>query len=242
MMNQTHERWIDRLSAYLDGDLDGTDRLELEAHLAECGSCRDVLADLRAVVAQARGLGDTAPARDLWPGIAAAIGAPLSASSAGPSGVIPFPTTARTKAGRSGLFLTMPQLAAASIVLALVSAAATLWVGPGLGDAPPREAASPPVEGRGVFAAAPMTEPSPELSAELRAIEETLASVREQLGPNTVRILEKNLGVIERAIDESRRALALDPGNAFLREHLDRAYRDKLEYLRQAAGIAEWTS
>ncbi len=68
-----------------------------------------------------------------------------------------------------------------------------------------------------------------------------MAAERGRLEPNTVRILEKNLGVIERAIDESRRALAVDPGNAFLREHLDRTYREKLDYLREAAGIADWT-
>jgi hypothetical protein len=242
MMNGSHARWTDQLSDYLDGGLAGADRDALEAHLAECGTCRDVLHDLRALVESAHRLGDVPPGRDLWPGIAAAIGAP--APAARPRDVIELPTAARPRA-RRGLFLTVPQLAAASVVLAVISAAATLWVGPGvattsaLGEKKGTEAAA--TDAGAVFPAADLGAPPPELAQELRRLEETLAAERTRLEPNTVRILEKNLGVIERAIDESRRALAVDPGNAFLREHLDRTYQEKLDYLREAAGIADWT-
>jgi hypothetical protein len=242
MMNGSHARWTDQLSDYLDDGLAAADRDALEAHLAACGACRDVLGELRALVESAHRLGDIPPTRDLWPGIASAIGAP--ALPAKPRDVIELPTAARPRA-RWGLYLTVPQLAAASVVLAVISAAATLWVGPGV-------ATTGAVEGKGgnvaattdagaVFPAADPGAPSPELAEELRRLEETLAAERTRLEPNTVRILEKNLGVIERAIDESRRALAVDPGNAFLREHLDRTYQEKLDYLREAAGIADWT-
>ena len=240
MMSERHERWMDRLSEYLDGDLSETDRVALDEHLAECAACRGVLADLRAVVAEARRLDGVAPERDLWPDIAAAIRSP-AASAGARADVIQLPTAHRV-AKASGIFLTVPQLAAASIVLAMVSAAATLWAGPGLGSAPVREAQRPATEQVAFPVAAEAGEPSPELSAELRTLEQSLAVARERLEPNTVRILEKNLGVIQRAIDESRRALALDPGNEFLRDHLDRAYRDKADYLRQAAGLADWVS
>jgi hypothetical protein len=125
-------------------------------------------------------------------------------------------------------------------VLALVSAAATWWVGPGLASrSEGSEAGATPAPTQ-VFPAADVAAPPPELAGELQVLEQTLAQARDKLDPNTVRILEKNLGVIDRAIDESRRALALDPANAFVRDHLERAYQDKVEYLRQAADIAEW--
>lgn len=242
MMSETHAHWIDRLSAYVDGDLDDAERIALEAHLAECGVCRDVLAELRLVVFEARRLGGVPPERDLWPGIAAAIGAGAPGTEARPGDVIPLPTASEPKPARSGVFLTMPQLAAASIVLALVSAAATLWVGPGLATAPDRSAAGSAPSQDAFFAAAEEGEPPPEVSQELLSLEEALAAVRDSLEPNTLRILEKNLDVIERAIEDSRRALALDPGNAFLVDHLERAYREKAEYLREAASIVEWAS
>ncbi len=194
-------------------------------------------------MASAHALGDVPPERDLWPGIAEVIGA--AGLRRARAGVIELPTAARARPKPTGLFLTVPQLAAASVVLALVSAAATWWAGPGLATAPDAgrnaDAAAMQVEALAVFPAGEMEGPSPALAAELRRLEATLGAVRGQLEPNTVRILEKNLGVIERAIDESRRALALDPNNGFLREHLERTYREKVDYLREAAGIADWT-
>lgn len=243
MMNGSHPSWTDRLSDYLDGDLGASEREALEEHLRDCAPCRHVLDELRAIVTSARALGDAEPERDLWPGIADAIVGPEAAHPV--AEVIELPTAARARPQRSGLFLTMPQLAAASVVLALVSAAATWWVGPGLVTSSEAGRKGPPpaatADAEAIFPASDVVGPPPELAAELTRLEEALGEARGRLEPNTVRILEKNLGVIERAIDESRRALALDPGNGFLREHLERTYQEKLDYLREAAGIAEWT-
>ena len=242
MMNASHSSWLDQLSDYLDGGLSEVDRGALEAHLETCPECRSVLEELRALVMSARALGDVPPERDLWPGIAEAIGTPGARRAT--DGVIELPTATRPRRARSGLFLTVPQLAAASVALALISAAATWWVGPGLASSPGAgapDATATTTQPSPVFPAADVAGPPPELAAELRRLEGTLDAARGHLEPNTVRILEKNLGVIERAIDESRRALALDPNNGFLREHLDETYREKLDYLREAAGIADWT-
>jgi hypothetical protein len=242
MMNAQHSNWTDQLSDYVNGDLADVEREAVDTHLAECPACRAVLDELRAVVAGAGILGDVAPERDLWPGIAAALGASARPPAAE---VIELPTAARGRPRRSGLFLTVPQLAAASVTLAIVSAAATWWVGPGLAtmaDAPEAGAATASTtDATAVFPVAEAPGPTPELAAELLRLEASLSAARGRLEPNTIRILEKNLGVIERAIDESRRALALDPNNGFLRDHLDRTYREKADYLREAARIADWT-
>ncbi|PYP99161.1 MAG: hypothetical protein DMD34_00150, partial [Gemmatimonadetes bacterium] len=37
------DQWTDRLSEYLDGELAGSERTALEAHLASCGNCRATL-------------------------------------------------------------------------------------------------------------------------------------------------------------------------------------------------------
>jgi hypothetical protein len=205
----------------------------MEAHLAGCAECRQTLADLRDIVARAHGLGPSEPERDLWPDIAAALGRPQ---------VIAFPGTRRSPAPR-GLFLTAPQLAAAAAVLVLLSGVATWWAGPGLGArGPGRGGAEPSVPAAGVpvTPAAQALGPGPDLARELASLEAALLQARSRLDPNTVRILEKNLGVIERAIAESRLALEVDPGNEYLRQHLDRAYRDKVNFLREVALITEW--
>ena len=44
-------RWApDRMSGYLDGELAGGERGQMERHLAECQDCRRLLAGLRAVL------------------------------------------------------------------------------------------------------------------------------------------------------------------------------------------------
>jgi hypothetical protein len=85
-------------------------------------------------------------------------------------------------------------------------------------------------------------QPAAGLADELRLLEELLASARETLDPGTVLVLERNLNAIEAAIGASRDALALDPGNDFLMEHLDRMYQRKLLYLQDAVRVAEWAS
>lgn len=230
----THDdRWLEKLSEHVDGGLPPEETRALEAHLAGCAECRQALADLRDIVTRAHELGPVEPERDLWPGIADAISR---------AQVLAFPGT-RSRHAPRGLFLTVPQLAAAGLVLALVSGAATWWAGPGVGARTlGAGGADPLAQAAGATATLVAEElaPAPDLARELASLEAVLEQARSRLAPNTVRILEKNLGVIERAIQESRRALEVDPGNEYLRQHLDRAYRDKADFLREVAFITAW--
>src|SRR5438552_8288217 len=106
------DQWTDRLSEYLDEELAAPERTALEAHLASCDACRTTLEELRRVVTNARALDDRPPAADLWPAVAARIG--LSPRE-----------QARPVVRRFSF--TVPQLAAASVVLALLSAGAA-WL------------------------------------------------------------------------------------------------------------------
>ena len=63
------------LNEYVDGTLPATERAVLDRHLAECAGCREAVAALRALVADARALPESIESgRDLWSGIAARIG------------------------------------------------------------------------------------------------------------------------------------------------------------------------
>ncbi|HEY6157156.1 MAG TPA: zf-HC2 domain-containing protein [Gemmatimonadales bacterium] len=74
-----------------------------------------------------------------------------------------------------------------------------------------------------------------EAGAQLR---DALASQRPRLEPATVALLQRNLGVIDAAIRESRDALARDPGNVELRGLVASAAREKVELLRWATRVA----
>ncbi len=70
------------------------------------------------------------------------------------------------------------------------------------------------------------------------ALTSALALERDRLRPETVALLERNLGVIDAAIRESRDALARDPGNVELRGLVASAARAKVELLRWATRVA----
>ena len=242
MTSNPHDHDQEVLSDFLDGTLPSEEREELEQHLESCGQCREVLGSLRALVEQARGLSTVPPPHDLWPGVAAALMAPLG-SVGRTTKVIELPTARgweRGGAGLGGLALTAPQLAAAAAILVVLSASITWAVGPGLevDDATPAQISSLPVR----MTSAALPAPPETLSSDLEALEAAFDAVRFSLDGETVRVLERNLGVIEQAIQDSRRALVQDPANGFLAEHLERAYQRKLTYLRSATEIANWSS
>jgi anti-sigma factor RsiW len=251
-MSRYHTEWTDRFSDYVAGELGDAGQSEVEAHLAGCGPCRDALAELRAVVAGARELGALEPPRDLWPGIASAIGGPVRAPArtADPSvialpsarGAVVSPTRAAPVrwGGRAGL-------AAAVAGLVAISVGTTWWVADmkmgsrrAADTALTTDAASGDIAGGSVLASDAGAPPA-DLAYELATLEAVLEAARGTLDPNTVLVLERNLAVIEQAIADSREALAVDPGNAFLSEHLERMYRRKLVYLQDAVRVAQWS-
>ena len=215
------DQWTDRLSEYLDGELAGSERTALEAHLASCGNCRATLEELRRVVGRARALDDRLPTADLWPGIAQHIGVVSLAA----------------RRARRRLSFTVPQLAAASVALALVSGGA-VWLLGGRTHAPTATAVTELGRRPAPLINASAYPTDPRYAAQVAALERTLQCGRSQLDTATVRIIEKNLKIIDRAIRDAQSALVADPGSAYLNLHLAQEMRRKLELLREAANLA----
>src|SRR5438067_6341762 len=114
------DKWTERLSEYLDGELNETEGRSLEAHLASCAECAATLAELRGVTARAGSLDDRPPAHDLWTGIAQRIGTGAGAGDVRP--IESAPTRKRAFLARR-LSFSLPQLAAAAVALMVVSGA-----------------------------------------------------------------------------------------------------------------------
>ena len=115
------DRWRDRLSEYLDEELERSERAELEKHLEGCPECQETLAALRQVVARARTLVDAPPARDLWLGIARRIRAVEEGRG---RHVAEAGRRARGSASKGRVItFSMPQPAAAAVTLVALSSA-----------------------------------------------------------------------------------------------------------------------
>lgn len=214
------DQWTDRLSEYADGDLSEAEQAGVEAHLETCPECADTLADLRRIVRRARVLGEHAPARDLWPGIAERIGA-------GPR--------------RRRISFSLPQLLAAGIALAVLSGGGAWLLHPGPGGLATRW--SPPAPPDFPVATAGITEATaPTYASAVDDLERILVEGRGRLDSTTVRVLEQNLALIDRAIAQAQRAVAADSANAYLNTHLAETMRRKIDLLRQAAALVSAVS
>jgi len=215
------DQWTDRLSEYLDGDLAEPERAALEAHLATCGACAEALAGLRRVVVRARALQDRPPARDLWSGIATRIGA-------------------GSKQERRFTF-SMPQLLAAGIALAVLSGGGAWLLHPDPAGIATEATPLPPGMAPVATVAAPAAA-ARSYDTAVDDLERILAEGRGRLDTTTVRVLEQNLALIDRAIAQARRAVAADSANVYLNSHLAETMRRKIDLLRQAAALVSAVS
>lgn len=221
---------------------------EVREHLAGCARCRgelEVLADLLEGMAELPR--EVQPSRDLWPQIAWRIaGERNGLEAAGAGEEVGRESISGDDAGREAgaarkhprapriggwrVDLAAWQLMAAGIVVALISGA-SVWAllsdrGGEMGPAavPPSWTAQPAgwQEAYGAY---------DEAVADLEAV---LEQGRHVLDPETVRVLEENLATIDRAIEEAREALALDPGSPVVRRMLAESLRWKVDLLRHA--------
>jgi len=225
------DAFTSRLSDYLDGELSDAERQAVDAHLRQCESCRVTLAELRAVVSAAGRLQDVPQAQDLWPGVESRIaGVPLwlpASARKRRDTLSPF-----RRAISKRLSFTVPQVAAASLTLMLLSGG-LVWMarsGDPRADVPPLRAAERLVQ--------PANFADDHYDAAVAELERTLNEGRKTLDPETVRVLEHNLAAIDRAIDQCHRALATDPSNLYLNTHLAEARQRKLLLLRRATALA----
>ena len=220
------DKWTDKLSEYIDGELPAAEAEALEAHLMECAECGRTLHELRAVVTRAGQVIDREPGHDLWQGIAARI----AVAEAEPETVL------ATSPGKRRFSFSGMQLAAASVALMLMSAGTMYLVMGREGEAP-------------MVAAAPQTAPQPtaaQVSARavtrnydtaVNELELVLERNRDQLDTATVRVLEQNLAIIDRAIIDARAALGQEPANPYLTRYLDQAMQKKVQLLKRATSV-----
>jgi predicted anti-sigma-YlaC factor YlaD len=115
-------------------------------------------------------------------------------------------------------------LAAAAVLLIGVSSAVTAML-------------LRPPSGSAVWASTRLIGFEAEYTAASDDLTAALSAARSRLAPETIATIERNLTVIDQALTESRRALALDPGNIALEQLVVAAWRQKVDLLRRATAI-----
>lgn len=211
-----------RLSDALDGDLDASTAAAVEAHLRDCAACRGVADDLRQLTATARTLERHDVPAGAWPRLAARLDGERARGWAG-----------RLRAWGPLAALPRPALAAAALLIVAVGTWA-LW----------------PATGEDAAATAPVSteEAVQTVEAELalaqehytRAIaglEQIIGDPSSTLDPEIATVLQRNLGVIDDAISESRTALNAQPTSEVAQESLFGALRSKVTLLQETVAL-----
>jgi len=184
-------RRLDELDLDLDLNLNNGKPPDLDAHLVECGECRQYAEALKDVLQSAADLPNTEPPRDLWSGISERLDA---ANEAERVPVPPAPSN-RSRSSRHLLPLAASLLVTAGLVFFVTRE----------GDAPRLE---PVAEERiqvadweDVIAA-----------SQLRA-EQVLAARAEDLPRESQVVLAQNIDALDQAIREIRSAIDENPGH-----------------------------
>lgn len=237
-----------RLHDAADGSLAAADVDAVEAHLAACAACAERVRSIRALLEDARALAaPVEPERDLWPGIRARLGSP--------GREIPFPARVRVDresasrrqaASRHGGAWPAGLRIAASVALLVVGGAAGMLIARA-GQAPGAPVAGAPADG-----AAPDAAAAPEFGVGVIDVRATLAGEyanpvaeleaelerrRDELPPETVAEIQRNLEIVDRAIDAAIAAFDDSPGDPVLPDMLHSAYGRKVKLLERAVGL-----
>lgn len=215
-----------RLQDFADGVLDAAEERRLREHLASCARCRSEEREARRLLSRVAELPRSiAPPRDLWPEVAARLG---EQSPAPPVEV----AAGRRRRGpwRRWSARQWALQAAAALAFTVLGGVLGQRIAPAPSAYPwPPDAAAPAAASPGF-----QTLETEYLRAKT-AWWLVVYSRHEELSPETVEAVQRNLVILDRAIWELREALEVDPGNRQLESLLLAQHRRGIDLLRRLA-------
>ena len=228
-MSGMTDSWTDRLSEYVDGELDAPSRVALEAHLVTCAECRATHQALVRVVARAKQVVDRSPTNDLWTPIAAEIEK---------GRITPLPSRAPRQ--RRLVTMSLARLAVAAGVVAAVAGGVAWTIASRRTTSTEAIAVAPPTSSPSPSPSSPSVPTGLAVASYRDAaadLERVLEAGRGSLRPETMRVIEENLRAIDVAIAQADSALRRDPGSDYLNQYLAATMQRKLKLLRRAVDI-----
>lgn len=210
------------IADFVDGELDPAGEHAVERHLEECGRCRALVADVRTVRAAAFTLDRREPPAHLL----ARLQERLASEPPMAPARLPSP-------GAWTVWL------AAAAVLVLATVAGLL---PVLGGGRADRTTDTLVESPAGVPLVDSVESDLRLAEAhydkaIQGLEQIARGDTDELDPQLAAVLQKNLQVVDRAIDESRAALKTQPGSPTAQDGLFDAMRAKVSLLQQTVEL-----
>jgi hypothetical protein len=193
----------DRLSDYADDDVHGSERDEMDTHLASCMECRALLGELRALRREARALPPVEPPEHVWRSISESLRRRELSSS-------------RRSSFNMGLAV------AAALVLGV-----SLWIA--VTTVTPERENTEQLADR---VTQELLAAESHYQNAITGLEQIVAQNDGSLPAELNQTLIENLDLIELTIDESRNAIATDPESSVAKDTLFEAFRRKVNLLQ----------
>lgn len=227
-----------RLHDYHDGLLADSERARIETHLHACADCRAELDALAELVREIGALpSEILPAHDLRFTIGRQLGMTQVPAARGPMpptddrGQGARPKTARVTGSATG---SRHVLAAAAVVLLVLLSVFTLVVQ----RSGEEDRGGPVLAFDDEASLLEFQHAETRYLAAIAELETVLRQGREPLPDGTLELLEDNLAVLDRAIRETRAALAADTSKVELTRFIMASYAQKLDLLRRAQRLS----
>jgi len=212
------------ISRTVDGELDPRRAARLERHLAGCGDCRALLADLRKIVDGAAGLAVPEPSEKVWRNVRAGL----------ETGTL-RPSAEGARLDRRPLFgSSLPAWRyAGAAFMAVVLVVSGLVVGRRLG----RQDVRLGPEAGEAYTLAKLDEAERYYEQAIRSLGEAFAAGKGALDPRVIELFDRNLAVIDATIQACRNAVLAEPDDLEARSYLLAAYTQKVTLLDSALDL-----
>ncbi len=232
------EKYQDLLSDFIDGSLASQDHKSIEAHLSACGVCAEVRGDLDTIVTychEHRGEYDAVPnERALWLRISNLVEAELLTRS---RSEIPQNAGWWFRLMNRSWQVSLPQLAASMIAVAIIVSVVTMIglrrFGSGGESAGLRSSGVTTVASNGLPVAERYRQQQQTIDYWNQRVELNKARWNSQMRET----FERNLSVIDAAVNDSLSQLNQNPHDEVSEEILNAALNDKVELLREFAEL-----
>ncbi len=219
------ERYLNAIHELVDGTLGPIRRAELELHLESCDGCRALAGDLQEIARSARSLDVLEPPERVWKSVAGRLRAERGVTE---------------PAGALGRHRSMAMVAIAAALLLAVGASLFMLRAP---EMPPQTATTTQAPGKRVPGNAASEDPVQNVVTELTLTEkhfQNLVQASEAtntVDPKTAAAMQKNLLVMNEAINETRKALDADPQSAPARASLYEVLKQKIQFLQDTIAL-----
>lgn len=227
------EQCHELLSDFLDGTLTGEARVLLNKHLGACERCAAACDDLRTIIARARDAHDylIAPpsSRALWLRISNTLEAERAdqrrTAARAAAAVSTRQESFVPRILRKRWTLTLPQLSAAVVALVVAVSAVTVFSLQSLRPVPSTIKPTQVARQRSIN------------DQELELLMQRVEQRKTRWNPRMREAFERNLTVLDAAVNDSLQQLDATPHDVVSEEALDAAMRDKKQLLREFADL-----